>query len=69
MSNEIKVFENEEFGSVRTMVIDGEPWFVGKDIADALGYAKSRNALAQHVDTEDKTQALIQGVHPVHRKR
>ena len=45
MSNEIKVFENEEFGSVRTMVIDGEPWFVGKDIADALGYAKSRNAL------------------------
>lgn len=61
MSNEIKVFENEEFGSVRTMVIDGEPWFVGKDIADALGYAKSRNALAQHVDIEDKTQALIQG--------
>ena len=61
MSNEIKVFENEEFGSVRTMIIDGNPWFVGKDIADALGYSKARNALAAHVDDEDKTTALIQG--------
>ena len=38
MSNEIKIFENEEFGSVRTMEINGEPYFVGKDVTDILGY-------------------------------
>jgi len=61
MSNEIKVFENEEFGSVRTIMIDGEPWFIGKDIAKCLGYAKPENAIANHVDSEDKTSTLIQG--------
>ena len=61
MNNEIKIFEHEQFGSVRTIIIDGQPWFVGKDVADALGYSKSRNAIAQHVDEEDKTPALIQG--------
>ena len=40
MANEIKIFENEEFGSVRTMEINGEPWFIGKDIAKCLGYVK-----------------------------
>lgn len=59
--NEIKVFENEQFGEIRTVTIDGQPWFVGKDVANALGYNKSRNAIAQHVDDEDKTPALIQG--------
>lgn len=57
----IKIFEHEQFGSVRTILIDGQPWFVGKDVADALGYSKSRNAIAQHVDEEDKTPALIKG--------
>lgn len=59
MNNEIKIFEHEQFGSVRTVLIDGQPWFVGKDIANALGYSKSRNAIAQHVDEDD---ALKQGV-------
>lgn len=61
MANEIKIFENEEFGSVRTMKINGEPWFVGKDVATILGYAKPENAIANHVDDEDKTTTLIQG--------
>ena len=61
MSNEIKVFENTEFGSVRTLVINGEPYFVGKDVALILGYAKPRNAIAAHVDEEDKKVAPIQG--------
>ena len=61
MSNEIKIFENEEFGSVRTMEINGVPWFVGKDVATILGYAKPENAIANHVDDEDKTTTLIQG--------
>ena len=61
MSNEIKIFENEEFGSVRTMEINGEPYFVGKDVATILGYVKPENAIANHVDDEDKTTTLIQG--------
>lgn len=54
MMNELKIFENEELGSVRTLEIDGEVWFVGKDIAEALGYSNSRDALAKRVDEEDK---------------
>ena len=54
MSNEIKIFENEEFGSVRTMEINGEPYFVGKDVAEILGYANTSKALIDHVDDEDK---------------
>jgi len=51
---EVKIFENPEFGSVRTVMIDNEPWFVGKDVAQALGYSNTRDALNKHVDTEDK---------------
>ena len=58
---EIQIFKNERFGEVRTMVINGEPWFVGKDVAEMLGYAKPENAVATHVDSEDKTTTLIQG--------
>ena len=58
---QIKVFNNTEFGEIRSMTIDGEPWFVGKDIATALGYAKPENAVSNHVDSEDKTSTLIQG--------
>ena len=54
MANEIKIFENEEFGSVRTLVINGEPYFVGKDVAEILGYANTSKALIDHVDDEDK---------------
>lgn len=61
MDNNLQVFTNEEFGSVRTVTINGEPWFVGKDAAVALGYAKPENAITRHVDTEDKTSTLIQG--------
>lgn len=57
--NELQVFKNQEFGSVRTLVINNEPWFVGKDVAEVLGYAKARNAIAQHVDEDD---ALKQGI-------
>lgn len=55
--NELKVFENQEFGKVRTIVRDGEPWFVGKDVAAALGYGNGKslaNAVAKHVDEDDK---------------
>ena len=52
--NEVQIFNNEEFGQVRTLVIDGEAWFVGKDVAEILGYSNTRKALADHVDEEDK---------------
>lgn len=58
---EIKIFKNPQFGEIRTMEKDGEPWFVGKDVAELLGYAKPQNAIATHVDDEDKTLAPIQG--------
>ena len=45
MDNNIKVFENSEFGKVRTVILNDEPWFVGKDVATALGYADSFGAL------------------------
>ena len=61
MENKIKIFENEEFGRVRTVITDREPWFVGKDVAVILGYSKPRNAIATHVDCEDKKVAPIQG--------
>lgn len=58
---EIQIFNNAEFGSVRTLEVNGEPYFVGKDVAEILGYAKPENAIATHVDNEDKTTTLIQG--------
>lgn len=59
--NQLQVFSNERLGKIRTMNIDGQPYFVGKDIAEALGYEKPRNAIATHVHEDDKTTALIQG--------
>ncbi|WP_363292796.1 BRO family protein [uncultured Ruminococcus sp.] len=53
--NEITIFENPEFGSVRTITIDGEPWLVGKDVALILKYTNPQKALRDHVDDEDKT--------------
>ena len=53
MSN-IKIFENPEFGSIRTVEINKEPWFVGKDVAEVLGYADTFGAIKKHVENEDK---------------
>ena len=52
----LTVFENPAFGTVRTVEVEGEPWLVGKDVAAALGYANPRKALDDHVDPEDKMQ-------------
>ena len=50
----MQVFNNPEFGKVRTVVINNEPWFIGKDVAMALGYGNPRQGIASHVDAEDK---------------
>ena len=50
----VSIFKNEEFGEVRTVMIDGEPWFVGKDVAVALGYTNPSKAMTDHVDEDDK---------------
>lgn len=52
--NELKIFENSEFGQVRTIIMDNQPWFVGKDIADILKYGNHRQAIKTNVDDEDK---------------
>ena len=52
--NDLKIFENEQFGSIRTVMINNEPWFVGKDVAEILGYSNPSKALIDHVDDEDK---------------
>ena len=54
MNYDIKIFNNDNFGQVRTTLIDGEVWFVGKDVAEALGYKDTVNAIKAHVDDEDK---------------
>lgn len=51
---ELQIFQNAEFGSVRSTMIGGEPFFVGKDVAEILGYVNASKALADHVDDEDK---------------
>ena len=56
--NQLEIFKNREFGEIRTVVIDGEPWFVGKDIAEVLGYSNSRKAILDHVDDEDKMDGV-----------
>lgn len=54
MENKMQVFENEQFGQVRVISMDGAPWFVGNDVAKALGYSNPRKAMSDHVDAEDK---------------
>ena len=61
MKTAIQIFTNEVFGEIRTCQVNNQIMFVGKDVAQALGYAKPENAIATHVDTEDKTTTLIQG--------
>ena len=55
----VQVFKNQEFGEIRTIIIEGEPWFIGKDIAERLGYTNTRDAIATHVDVEDKNTVAI----------
>ena len=52
--NELQIFSNEQFGSVRVIEQSSEPWFVGKDVADILGYTNQNEAIQDHVDEEDK---------------
>lgn len=52
--NELQIFNNEEFGKIRTVTINNEPWFVSKDVATALGYSNSRDAISKHVFDDDK---------------
>ena len=54
MNNDIQIFNSEEFGSIRTLEINGEPYFVGKDVAALLGYADPNKSIAMHVDEDDK---------------
>ena len=58
--NEVKLFKNEEFGQVRMVLVEDEPYFVGKDVAEALGYADPSSAVSKNVDAEDKTTLLLE---------
>ena len=58
--NEITVFNNDEFGSIRTVTIENEPWFVGKDVAEVLGYQNGSRDINRHVDDEDKLCTKIE---------
>lgn len=57
--NEIKIFDNPEFGKVRTLEINGEPYFVGKDVADILGYQNGSRDVNRHIDDEDRTKVMM----------
>lgn len=57
--NQMQVFQNSEFGEIRVLSIKGEPWFVGKDVAEKLGYSNTRDALSKHVDELDKSTVAI----------
>ena len=59
--NELQVFNNDEFGSIRTVTIENEPWFVGKDVATVLGYTDVSHAILDHVDEEDRVNSKTQG--------
>lgn len=59
MNEIVKVFENEEFGSVRTVSVDGEPWFVGKDVVNILGYQNGSRDINRHVDEEDRVKTMV----------
>ena len=55
MLNDIQLFHNDEFGDVRTIIINGVPWFAGKDVARILNYHNPQKAIRDHVDEEDRT--------------
>lgn len=53
--NELKIFKNEAFGEIRTIEVNSEPWFVGKDVAEVLGYSNPQKAVRDHIDDDDRT--------------
>ena len=57
--NQLEIFRNREFGEIRTVTVDGEPWFVAKDIAEILQYTNTQKAIRDHVDEEDKLTERI----------
>jgi len=59
MKNRLQIFTHEEFDEIRIVDVDGQPWFVGKDVADNLGYERANNAIRSHVDGEDKLMHRI----------
>jgi prophage antirepressor-like protein len=59
IKNQMRIFEHEEFGKVRAVSIDGQPWFVGKDVTSILAYKNGRDAVRVHVDNEDKADVVI----------
>ena len=61
MNNQVTIFNNAEFGSVRTVTIDGEPWFVGKDVCEALGYVDIAHTILDHVDEDDRVNSKTRG--------
>ena len=58
--NELQIFNSGEFGDIRPITIDNEPWFVGIDVAKSLGYANPKNAVPKHVSEEDKLNTQIE---------
>lgn len=58
--SDLQIFQNEEFGQIRTVTIDGEPWFVGKDVAEVLGYSEPRSAVSKKVDVDDRGVAKME---------
>ena len=67
MNKKMQIFENAEFGAIRTLTgKDGEPWFVGKDVATILGYANTKKAIIDHVDKEDKRVVQLADIQQGH---
>lgn len=58
--NEVKIFNNPDFGNIRTMMIEGEPWFVGKDVAVALGYSNASKAVSIHIGEDDRILSVLE---------
>lgn len=58
--NELQIFNSEEFGDIRTVTINNEPWFVGKDVAEALGYSEPRSAVSKKIDEADRGVAEME---------
>lgn len=58
--NNLQIFNSEEFGDIRTVTINNEPWFVGKDVAEALGYSNASKAVSTHVGEEDRILKVLE---------
>jgi prophage antirepressor-like protein len=57
--NDLQIFKNEQFGTVRTVTVNNEPWFVGKDVADDLGYQNGSRDINRHVDEDDRKKIML----------